>query len=471
MLTLTDIKSVLKYSFEWSITDGSIVQCGKVNNPDYYDNLQGKIFFNEQKQLELVLKKKVSYPEYESIIGKMNEKREQLKSGVIYKHNEYYELFFIDARGRRWVTSKFLLYNYLEIGCKEIIIRLNLNNIGLVNNRNKSNILYSYTLEEIKITPNRFVKNLDKWGINKFEIDTKDFSINLIKHGVVSILHFKSKSNDFISPELYRLINEALDIVCFHPIHYPIQDIYDRKYNNVITRIYSYKKRNPNSAKIFLTSHMPDGNDDIKEFILKYVSYFQNTPVMLSNLVYMWWYRTYGYTLDLENKLLILSVAIESIALKYISKESNKSNIYDYSEIKRLGRIIKDSGVSESLTRRVNKYIGSLNSSSKPIFTILTESIEKGILIKGMNVEWQTVRNESAHGIERNLSIENEEQLQEVFQKVNYLEEMFFRLFFHIIGYEGHFCQFSVTGYPFTYLNIRKKGHPKKSSLNITNNY
>ena len=175
--------------------------------------------------------------------------------------------------------------------------------------------------------------------------------------------------------------------------------------------------------------------------------------------MYIWWYRLYGYTLDIENKLLILSVAVESIVLKYIRKvDTTTNNIYDHSEIKKLGKLVKDSDVSKSLKRRVQKYLGSLNSSSKPLISTLNNLANSGILLKDMNIEWQLLRNDSAHGVERSLNGENEAQMQRVIYETNYLEEVFFRLFFYIISYEGDFRQFSKFGYPLDHLEINNKG-------------
>lgn len=249
---------------------------------------------------------------------------------------------------------------------------------------------------------------------------------------------------------IYELVSEAINIISFHLINYTIEEKYDDISDSITLQINSYGKNRSHSSSLIPSNHID--NKNIDNFISNYINYFLENKSKLSSSLYTWWYRLYNYKTDIENNVLILSVAIEALSLKYVKEVQNTDQIYDFHDIKKIGKLIKDSDASKELKTKVQKYVGNLNSSSKPIVLILKTLVDLDILSQSMHSNWQAIRNESAHGIERKLSFEDENSLEKILDDSNFLEEVFFRLIFHIIGYTGEFYQFSQYGYPITSL-------------------
>ncbi|WP_201556395.1 hypothetical protein [Psychrobacter sp. 72-O-c] len=454
MLTSGELRSILNFDFEWSINWGTVCQLNNEPSRITYNDLEGQIRFNEKKQLALYLEKEIDSSEFSSIHSQYEGLFRNSSAGELIVKEKYFQLSFTDNKGREWVTSHFLLNDSVVIGHRKIIIDVLITNIDLVNSR-KLNSFYAYYSKELEIIPNKRSIGIDGiQQLNKYELILENYTLRIVKIEGISILSLVSSVNNIEENfHIYKLIREAINIICSYPINYNIENQYDN--GSLVTRVYSRRFYDRGNTPPIPSSHT--NNKNIDRFISQYVIFFQENIYSSSSALYIWWYRLYGYTLDIENKLLILSVAVESIVLKYIRKEDANNKIYDCNEIKKLGKLVKNTDVSKSLKRRVQKYLGNLNSSSKPLVSILNELANSGTLLKDMNIEWQLLRNDAAHGVERSLNGENEAQMQRVIYEANYLEEVFFRLVFYIISYEGDFRQFSKLGYPLDHLEISNK--------------
>ena len=122
------------------------------------------------------------------------------------------------------------------------------------------------------------------------------------------------------------------------------------------------------------SSHIDNRNID--NFVSNYVNYFLENESKLSSPLYTWWYRLYNYKTDIENNVLILSVAIEALSLKYVKEFQNIDQIYDFHDIKKIGKLIKDSDASKELKTKVQKIYWESYSSSKPIVLILKSLVD-----------------------------------------------------------------------------------------------
>lgn len=454
MLTIEELRGILNFNFEWSVNRGTVCQLNNKESCISYNNLDGKIRFNEKNQLILHLEKEIDISESSLIYGEYESLFINSSAGELISKDEHFKLSFTDNKRREWITSYFLLNNSIVIGHKKIIIDVLITSIDLFNSR-KLNDFYAYYSGDLEIVPNKFSMSTN--GIrqlNKYELSLENHVLRIMKIEGVTILSLVSSTDNIKENfQKYKLIREAINIISSHPISYNIENQYDN--GCLVTRIYSKRFYGRSNTPPIPSSH--NNNINVDKFISQYVRFFQENIHSSSNALYIWWYRLYGYKLDIENKLLILSVAVESIVLKYISKENAVNSIYDHDEIKKLGKLVKESDVPKILKRRVQKYLGNLNSSSKPIISTLNNLSNSGILLKDMNIEWQLLRNDSAHGVERSLDGKNEAQMQRVIYETNYLEEVFFRLVFYIINYEGEFRQFSKFGYPLDHLEINSK--------------
>lgn len=451
MLTSKELRDILNFGFEWSITQGVVSQRNNNESSISYSGLDGSIRYNEKSQLILRLEKEVDILESNFIYDKHQALFSSNSAGKIIGREKYFQLSFIDSKKRRWITSYFLLNNNIVIGHSMIIIEVLITSLDLINSRRLNNF-YAYYSGELEIIPNKYTVSMNGTKqLNKYELLLKNYILRVIKVENSTILSLVcSKNNAEEGFQTYKLVREALNIVCSYPISYNIENQYDN--GCLVTRIYSKRSYHRSNTSPIPSDHTD--NTNIDKFISQYLKFSQTNIPPSSNALYIWWYRLYGYTLDIENKLLILSVAIESIVLKYIRKEETVNNVYDHDDIKKLGKLVKDSNASELLKKRVQKYIGNLNSSSKPIISTLSNLSDSGILLKDMNTKWQLIRNDSAHGVERSLDGENEDQMQNVIYEANYLEEVFFRLIFYVINYEGDFRQFSKFGYPLDHLEV-----------------
>lgn len=453
MLTVREIRDILNYNFVWPITNGKIYQLNNDKDSICYDNLCGELKFNENKQLEFYVEKEISYSEQKVLYEQQEQIASSLQSGKMYKQFQFSKLEFTDKKDRVWISSRILTISGLKLNSRKIIISLIIDNINLTNIFRNNSSLYSYSSDDINIIPNNYSRTLTGQNrLNKYELKIRNTSVLQIrkfeKNYIYSIYsNIESKAVIF---RIYQLVSEAINIISFHLINYTIEEKYDEISDSITLQINSYGKNRSHSSSVIPSSHIDNRNID--NFVSNYVNYFLENESKLSSPLYTWWYRLYNYKTDIENNVLILSVAIEALSLKYVKEFQNIDQIYDFHDIKKIGKLIKDSDASKELKTKVQKYIGNLNSSSKPIVLILKSLVDLDILSQSMHSNWQAIRNESAHGIERKLSFEDESSLEKILDDSNFLEEVFFRLIFHIIGYTGEFYQFSQYGYPITSL-------------------
>lgn len=453
MLTAREIGDILNYNFVWQINNGKIYQLNNAKDSICYDNLCGELKFNEKNQLELYVEKEISYSEQKALYEQQERIASSLQSGKMYKQFQFSKLEFTDKKDRVWISSRILTTSGLKLNSRKIIISLVIDNINLTSIFRNSSSLYSYSSDNINIIPNNYSRTLTGQNrLNKYELKIRNTSVIQIrkfkKNYIYSIYsNIESKAVIF---RIYQLVSEAINIISFHSINYTIEEKYDEISDSITLQINSYGKNRSHSSSLIPSSHID--NKNIDNFISNYVNYFLENESKLLSPLYLWWYRLYNYKTDIENQILILSVAIEALSLKYLEEVQNINQIYDFDEIKEIGKLIKNSDVSKNLKTKVQKYVGNLNSSSKPIVIILRSLVDLDVLSQSMHFKWQSIRNESAHGIERKLSFEDENSLEKILNDSNFLEEVFFRLIFHIIEYTGEFYQFSQYGYPVTSL-------------------
>jgi len=161
-----------------------------------------------------------------------------------------------------------------------------------------------------------------------------------------------------------------------------------------------------------------------------------------SPLVGYWFRVLQAFSIDIENRALVLTIAIEGLLKNYYSEAGMPDKEF-LKEISDAELQIKKLPIGERAQNRLLSTLGNAKSASpkNSLFALAEAKLVSKDLVK----LWTKVRNKSAHAEE--LRFEPHER-QEFIDELNGCLELFYRLLLGQINYSGEIIQYSAVGWP-----------------------
>lgn len=280
------------------------------------------------------------------------------------------------------------------------------------------------------------------WSVNRFERDTGHFSWLVVKTEDGLWLTFKS----LVSPieSRFESFLHGLSIFMGRRLNPTCLSIYEG--NQQITRILN-RLHEPDVEKL-LTPIRPERDfaEDAHSYLERFMEKTAGEADLEEepcNLAYRYWHRILrARETDIENSSLVLSVAIEGLVKKTLlsQKDVDPEFVKQVDEAK---PILKKAGLGP---RALECVLSSLGNAKHPrvqdaLRRLVRESVAGEVHLEA----WKGLRHASAHG---GILEDDEQALQEHLDRFHICLDLYYRLVFLLIGYEGRHTDYGTRGWP-----------------------
>lgn len=144
---------------------------------------------------------------------------------------------------------------------------------------------------------------------------------------------------------------------------------------------------------------------------------------------------------SLTSKLLVLSVAIESIAIWASDKLVARIRLPDKREIARLHDAMKTARVKDPLKQRALGLLSMLNQVRAA--DVLGQLVAQGCISREMLKCWRSARPQAAHG-----GLRQKDDPGKIVHDSDIMLALYYRLVLLTLGYKGAITDYSVKGWP-----------------------
>ena len=441
MLPILDItiKSVLNRKFSTSFFNGALVSRKGDFFCIYFEGLSGKVYFNESGILSIQCYYRFKNIYHGFIYQTLfKEHYNQLGFGYINSAEEFVNLEFT-INGDRWISSSFLLTNYL-IKNEGIEIDVPISKIMYTGYQELNTGVYRAYIPisfDLFIPINKveyFNNGGFSWNECSFCINELNISIKRQKNFYA--LTLKTHKKEDIN-KLVELFKEAFNIYQGRIVPYHLET---QILNDTIFKVINSQTEIINEPlSVFRTLNDNTGLNDFKKFMKSYISFHQEPR----SEMYEWWRKINDVSKNIfEVRALVYSVSIEGIINKYYNNlvTKNESFLTILKQDKALLKSYKNSFNDSTYQRLSNSLAYFQNETATSRLNYLCT---QGLLDEQLIKSWKRLRNPLAHGDFTTTTNQPYEKMEDYQKDLLSCLELFYRLVFLKIGYMSNFKKIS----------------------------
>jgi hypothetical protein len=159
--------------------------------------------------------------------------------------------------------------------------------------------------------------------------------------------------------------------------------------------------------------------------------------------VHRYWHRILrARESDIENSSLVLSVAVEGLVKKTLLSERDVDPEF-FKQAEEAKPILKKAGLGP---RALGCVLSSLGNAKHPrVQDVLRRLVTEGIASEAHLKAWKGLRHAAAHG---SVLEDDDKALQEHLDRFHVCLDLYYRLIFLLIGYEGRHTDYGMRGWP-----------------------
>ncbi|NTV45429.1 MAG: hypothetical protein HGB11_02645 [Chlorobiales bacterium] len=406
----------------------------------------GTISQNSNGELHLKL--------YHSFVDKEKELFGMVKktsAGKIIEDKYFFSLEAEDMEGHRWISDTFQLSNSFSFPASAKVITSYFGELQQ----------FSSAIS-VKASVYLIVKGIFRIPANEIEEQTGGFSRNTFKmQNEFFNLEMKAKDDymtiimdgeaSFFEETTQPILLEALSII-FGQI---IRPVYSEFVHNKISvsTLYSIPAQ-VEYGPICPIHHSSTADfESVKNFIEKYLLYATDDP----DLFGFWLKINRAWQGGIENRALVLTVAIEGLVKKYFSE-------YGYPDEEFIGQAnaalnpIKSLDIGTRIKNRITSSIIHAKASNHK--SSMYKLAKEGYFDKKFVDDWDELRNKSAHADKL-----DSEKPQEYVDQFHRCLQLFYILLFIVIKYEGLYYDFTRENWPNALFILPKSKREPQNSL------
>jgi len=161
------------------------------------------------------------------------------------------------------------------------------------------------------------------------------------------------------------------------------------------------------------------------------------------DLAHRYWHRILrARESDIENSSLVLSVAVEGLIKKTLLSETDADPEF-VKQVEEAEPILKKAGLGP---RALSCVLSSLGNAKHPkVQDALQRLVTEGVASAAHLKAWKGLRNAAAHG---SILEDDDSTLQEHLDRFHVCLDLYYRLVFLLIGYEGRHMDYGTRGWP-----------------------
>lgn len=441
------------HAFSIELHDCVVKRCSDAKAEEYAGT--GKIEQDEEGNLHFKME---TAQNFDALMNRLGG-HEELTSGKIIPLSALFIITGKDQNGGAWESSATLINADMNVIEEKATIKLRPNTWKL-----KQEAALDLIQKKWKVSGKLRPFSAGKFGIHiqedTFEDDAWNVKTNQATH--VHSFTYTTTNGDELEVRANHL-NKGWSVLCGSPLQTYIMSVIQNAVETIkITKIYHGLDRNklypfidPRGGRKY------DHLDFIRSWLgtpkrcqeqLKtweaYTAHTAKKGSFASPLedIFQHFYRIqFAFNTDMENAAQVLTAAIEGLANSYCknSMDGDKTILKPIAQAQPF-----IDGIKDQLDERVLKIIQSaLSRASAPTTkAVLRRLVEQEIISDAMMKKWEAARNHPAHGAL--LRHGDDESTQDHLDGFFYSYEIFKRLIFCLIGYQGSHNNLEKAGWP-----------------------
>lgn len=431
------IKSLLAGTLEMPLSNCTLRQC-ETGEPIVYEG-PGLLMQGADKSLSL----RVFAPAVGLVEGYRRELSDPLMPGKLVPGSRYYDFEGYDPHGTLWTATRLSLGvdhgsgTYIRARPRFIEKREDLSVT------HKLAHVQAFLKEQIEL-PWHVVttKGELSWSVDRFEGASSDCEWEIKKSEIGVWVSFKCQGS--LVESRFEHFLRALSILTGRLLRPTYLTLFEG--SQQLTRI-ANRFHDVNTEKLLAPiSNDRDFSGDAHLFLDRFMSKAREVEAPLEglcDLAYRYWHRILSAReSDIENSSLVLSVAVEGLTKKVVLTRSDVDADF-VKEVEMAKPLIKSAGLGP---RALSCVLSSLGNATTPKVQDALQRLARDGLISADHLgAWKQLRHAAAHGAV--LDVEDE-ALQEHLDRFHLCIDLFYRLVFILIGYEGRHTDFGSNGWP-----------------------
>lgn len=431
------VKSLLSGNLDMSMSDCALQQCGG-GSPIIYEG-PGLLTQDMDKSIRLrVFAPSVGHTEAFGRHFNWN-----LTPGKLVPDSQYYDFEGKDSYGTVWRANRISIDTDFGFGT---YVRARPKVIEKIERRTKSverPMVVAFLPAKIELPWHVITEKGEQgWSMDRFEKKAGRFEWRVAKADDGVWLTFKCE--DYPAESGFKAFLRGLSILTGRWLRPMCLSIYegDQQTTRILNRLHEDNSVNLLTPIVMRRDFTEDAHMFLERFMGKSLDE-QETEDGPCSLAHRYWHRILrARESDIENSSLVLSVAVEGLVKKTLltEKDVDPEFVRQAEEAK---PILNKSGLGP---RALKCALSSLGNAKHPrtqdaLRRLMTEGVASETHLKA----WMGLRHAAAHG---SVLEEDDRDLQEHLDRFHICLDLYYRLIFHLISYEGRHTDYGTRGWP-----------------------
>lgn len=431
------VKSLLAGDLEMPMSDCALRQCG-VDSPIVYEG-PGLLTQGQDKSIRLrVFAAPVDLSE-----ALPREFNRDLTPGVLIPDSEYYDFEGRDPHGTVWRATRISINTSFGTGT---YVRAQPRVFEKTEDRSKPAkrpVVAAFLPGKIEL-PWHVVTERGERGcsVDRFERKTGRFEWRIVKSDDGTWLTFKCEDSPV--ERRFEAFLHGLSILTGRWLKPICLSIYegDRQTTRMLNRLHE-----PDAEKLPAPiSRQREFAEDAHLFLERFMRKAEDENEAREGscgLAHRYWHRILrARESDIENSSLVLSVAVEGLVKNTLLSEKDVDSEF-VKQAEEAERIVENLALGSRALSAVKSSLG--NAKQPRIQDTLRRLVTTGVLSKAHINAWGKLRHAAAHG---SVLEDDDKALQEHLDRLHVCLDLYYRLVFLLIGYEGRHTDFGTKGWP-----------------------
>jgi len=273
-------------------------------------------------------------------------------------------------------------------------------------------------------------------AIDAAKFNVSDFNFSMANKDGRFVINIIAKNSALIDEHAEFKVAEALMFVLGKPINWTVLNKAAKNTETTIIRPIRYSKKS-----IYSPLRFAPKNNDYAKLYIQYFNYIRRPPdksmwhpmsILLHRVIE-------AQQSSIENRCLILSVAIEGILLNSLPDLAKPTDNF-LEQLSNVKDALNNLQMADDLS---NRFIGTVNSMTKASASDkLRELLKLKIITDQEFKTWKSIRNSSTHPEKAFF-----DDFEEAFDNFNIMLTMCYKIIFYCIEYSGLYTDYSGT-YP-----------------------
>lgn len=431
------VKSLLTGNFEMPMSDCALRQCGL----DYPIVYEGPGLLTQEQDKSILLRVFVAPVDHSEAFNRHF--NGDLTPGELVPDSQYYDFEGRDPYGTVWRANRISIETDFGSGT---YVRARPRTLEKTEERSKPverPVVVAFLPRKIELPWHAVTEKGERgWSVDRFERNTGRLEWRIAKTDDGAWLTFKCEDSP-VEPRLEAFLR-GLSILMGRWLKPICLSIFEgeRQTTRMLNRLHE-----PDAEKLLAPIRTQrDLAEDAHLFLERFMEKAADENEggeRACDLVHRYWHRILrSRENDIENSSLVLSVALEGLVKKTLlsKKDVDPEFVKQAEEAK---PILKKAGLGP---RALACVLSSLGNAKHPrVQDALRRLATEGVASEAHIEAWKGLRNAAAHG---SVLEEDDRALQEHLDRFHVCLDLYYRLVFLLIGYDGRHTDYGTRGWP-----------------------